>query len=103
MSAFSSALDRLFGDPNIARTAIYTPAGGDSFPVRVVARRADAVTDFGAGRLWSETTRFDLRVSEIASPRPGDRLVLDGEAFVIQGEAVRDRERLVWTLDTRPE
>jgi hypothetical protein len=41
-------------------------------------------------------------VSEVAPPRPGDRLVLDGEAFVVQGEPVRDRERLVWTIDTRP-
>ena len=103
MSAFSSAVDGLFGDPNIARTATYAPAGGDPFPVRVVARRADAITDFGAARLWSETTRFDLRVSEVASPRPGDRLVLNDETFVIQGEPVRDRERLVWTLDVRPE
>ena len=102
MSAFSSALDVLFGDPNIARKATYVPAGGDPFPVRVVARRADAITDFGAARLWSETTRFDLRAVEVANPRPGDRLVLDGESFVIQGEPVRDRERLIWTLDTRP-
>jgi hypothetical protein len=61
-----------------------------------------SITDFGEARLWSETTRFDLRVGEVASPRPGDRLVLDGETFVVQGEPVRDRERLVWTLDMRP-
>ena len=75
MSAFSSALDRLFGDPNIARDAAYAPADGDAFPVRVVARRTDAITEFGGARLWSETTRFDLRVGEVASPRPGDRVV----------------------------
>jgi hypothetical protein len=33
--------------------------------VRVIARRADAVTDFGDARLWSETTRLDLRVAEV--------------------------------------
>jgi hypothetical protein len=103
MSVFSSALDGLFGDPNIARTATYAPADGDPFPVRVVARRADAVTAFGDARLWSESTRFDLRVSEVAELRPGDRLVLDGDIFVVQGEPVRDRERLVWTIDTRQE
>ncbi|NJL50708.1 MAG: hypothetical protein HC909_03335, partial [Blastochloris sp.] len=70
--------------------------------VRVVARRADAVNDFGDGRLWSETTRIDLRVAEVASPRPGDRIEIDGEAFLIQGEPVRDREQLVWTVDLRP-
>jgi hypothetical protein len=102
MSAFSSGLDALFADGNLARAATYLPAGGDPVPVRVVTRRADAITNFGEARLWSETTRFDLRVSEIASPRSGDQLALDGETFVVQGEPVRDRERLVWTLDTRP-
>ena len=70
--------------------------------VRVVARRADAVTDFGDARLWSETTRIDLRVGEVANPRPGDRIEIDGDAFLIQGEPARDRERLVWTVDLRP-
>ena len=102
MSAFSSTLDRLFGDPNIARNATYAQAGGDPFPIRVVVRRADAITGFGEARLWSETTRFYVRVSEVANPRSGDRLILEGEVFVVQGEPRRDRERLVWTLDTRP-
>jgi hypothetical protein len=103
MTGFAGLVDRLFADPNLGRDATYQPAERDPFPVRVIGRRADAVTDFGDARLWSETTRFDLRVSEVANPRPGDRLVLDGEAFVIQGEPVRDRERLVWTIDVRPE
>jgi hypothetical protein len=102
MSAFALAVEALFADPNIARAAIWEPLDGEPIPVHVIARRSDAVTEFGEARLWSETTRFDLRVSEVATPRPGDRLVLDGEAFVVQGEPVRDRERLVWTIDTRP-
>ena len=102
MSAFSAALDALFGDPSLGRAATYEPSGGAPLPVRVIARRADAVTEFGAARLWSETTRLVLRVAEVADPRPGDRIVVDGDAFVVQGEPVRDRERLVWTLDARP-
>jgi len=62
--------------------------------VRVALRRADEITGFGEARLWSETTR--------PTPRPGDRIEIDGEAFLIQGEPVRDRERLVWTVDLRP-
>ncbi len=103
MSAFAVAVDALFADPNIARTATFQPADGEPIPVRVIARRADAVTEFGEARLCSETTRFDVRVSEVATPRPSDRLVLDGETFVVQGEPVRDCEWLVWTVDTRPE
>ena len=102
MAAFAGLVARLFADPNLARGAIYEAAGAEPVTVRVIARRADAVTEFGGGRLWSETTRLDLRVAEVAEPRPGDRIVIDGKAFVVQGEPVRDRERLVWTVDVRP-
>ena len=102
MSAVVAAVGALFADPNIGRDAVYIADGGAPVLVRVVARRADAVTDFGDARLWSETTRVDLQVAEIPEPRPGDRIEIEGEAFLIQGEPVRDRERLVWTVDLRP-
>ena len=102
MNVFASTVDLLFEDPNMARDAVYIADGGAPQLVRAVARRADALTDFGDARLWSETTRIDLRVAEVATPRPGDRLEIDGDAFLIQGEPVRDRERLVWTVDLRP-
>ncbi|PKP69474.1 MAG: hypothetical protein CVT82_10745 [Alphaproteobacteria bacterium HGW-Alphaproteobacteria-4] len=102
MSAFAAAVGALFADPNVGRDAVYIAEGGVPVLVRVVARRADAITDFGDARLWSETTRIDLRAAEVANPRPGDRFEIEGEAFLIQGEPVRDRERLVWTVDLRP-
>jgi hypothetical protein len=102
MSAFAAAVGALFADPNIGKDAVYTPEGGAPVLVRVVARRADAVTDFGDARLWSETSRVDLRVGEVPAPRPGDRIEIEGDAFLIQGEPVRDREQLVWTVDLRP-
>jgi hypothetical protein len=102
MSSFAAAVGALFADPNIGRDAVYIAVGGTPVLVRVVARRADAISDFGDARLWSETTRIDLRVAEVANPRPGDRIEIEGEAFLIQGEPVRDRERLVWTVDLRP-
>ncbi|MGX6647847.1 head-tail joining protein [Maricaulaceae bacterium MS644] len=101
-SAFASALNALFADPNIGRDAVFIADGGTPALVRTVARRADVVSDFGDARLWSEATRIDLRVAEVANPRPGDRIEINGEAFLIQGEPVRDRERLVWTVDLRP-
>lgn len=102
MSAFAAAVELLFSDSNIGGEAVYIADGGAPTLVRVVSRQADAVTDFGDARLWSETTRIDLRVAEVANPRPGDRIEIDGDAFLIQGEPVRDRERLVWTVDLRP-
>ncbi len=102
MTIFSAAIDNLFADPAIARDASYAADDGTPVVVRVVMRRADEITGFGDARLWSETTRIDLRVAEAPSPRPGDQVEIDGESFLIQGEPVRDRERLVWTLDLRP-
>ena len=60
------------------------------------------MSGFGEARIWSETTRLDLRPAKTAKPWPGDRITIDGEPFLIQGEPVRDRERLVWTVDLRP-
>ena len=102
MTALAMALDALFADANIARDAVYIADGGAPVLVRVVARRADDVTGFGEARLWSETTRIDLRVAEVPEPRPGDRIEIDGDAFLIQGEPMRDSERLIWTVDLRP-
>ena len=102
MNAVAMALDALFADGNIARDAVYVAEGGAPQLVRVVTRRADDVSSFGDARLWSETTRVDLRVAEVPTPRPGDRIEIDGDAFLIQGEPARDRERLVWTVDLRP-
>ena len=102
MNVVAIAMDALFADSNIGTEAIYTAGGGNPVLVRVVARRGDSVTGFGEAKLWSETQHFDLRVSEVAEPRPGDRIEIDGEAFLIQGEPMRDAARLIWTIDVHP-
>jgi hypothetical protein len=99
---FVTALDALFADGDISRDAFHTPEGRAPVLVRVVTRHPDEITGFGEARILSETTRLDLRVAEVPAPRPGDRIEIDGDAFLIQGEPVRDRERLVWTVDLRP-
>src|SRR5918996_1302490 len=81
---------------------VYTPAGGEPVPVRVIARRPDAIVGFGETRIHTETATFEVRASEVAGPSPGDQLSVGGETFVVQGEPERrDPDRLVWTLDTR--
>ena len=103
MPAMGAAVDVLFRDPNLAREAVYRDQGtGDPITIRVIARRPDQVFDFGNTRIHTETSLFDVRVSEVPSPRPGDTLEIDGEIFVVQGQPVRDSERLIWTLDARP-
>jgi len=102
MSAFGAALDTLFADSNLGRDAVYHAQGSSPVTIRVMARRADQVLDFGDTRVHTGNIMFDVRVSEVPDPGPGDVLEINGESFSIQGEPVRDQERLVWTLDVRP-
>ncbi len=61
---------------------MYTPESDEPRTVRVIAKRPDEIVGFDETRVHAETTMLDVRVSEIAEPRPGDRLDIDGEAFV---------------------
>jgi len=101
MTVFQGAVDATFAAFGI--DAVYTPAGGDPVLVRVIARRPDTIVGFGETRVHAETATFEVRESEVASPRPDDQLAVGGETFIIQGEPERrDPDRLVWSLDTRP-
>jgi hypothetical protein len=100
MAVFQGAVDATCAVFGI--DAVYTPASGDPLPVRVMARRPDAIVGFGETRIHAETATFELRASEVANPRPGDQLTVAGDTFVIQGEPEqRDPDRLVWALDVR--
>jgi hypothetical protein len=101
MTVFQAAVDATFAAFGI--DAIYAPAGGEPVSVRVIARRPDAIVGFGDTRIHTETATFEVRASEVANPRPGDQLSVNGETLVVQGEPERrDPDRLVWTLDVRP-
>jgi microcompartment protein CcmL/EutN len=100
MAEFQGAVDAVFAAFGIG--AVYTPAGGEPVSVRVIARRPDTIVGFGETRIHAETATFELRVSEVGSPHPGDQLTVGGETLVIQGEPERrDPDRLVWSLDVR--
>jgi hypothetical protein len=91
MTVFQGAVDATFAAFGIE--AIYTPAGGEPVSLRVIARRPDAIVGFGDTRIHAETATFEVRASEVASPRPGDQLTLGGESFVVQGRAGAARSR----------
>ena len=99
-AAAAAAVDDCFR--HLGRVVVYTPEGGTSVEVRVIAKRPDEIVGFDETRIHAATTLFDVRVSEVAEPRPGDRLSVDGEDYLIQGEPMRDTERLIWTLEAYP-
>lgn len=104
MTAFSAAIDAIFADPNMAADAIWR-AGGipPDVPCRVILTRPDLTSSFGDARVTSETTMLDVRVSEVAAPAAGDTVTIGAEVLVIQGEPLRDRERLAWKCEAVPE
>jgi len=76
MTAFAGAVGATFVAFGI--DAVYTPAGGDPVPVRVIAKRPDTIVGFGDTRIHAETATFELRASEVAKPRPCDQLTIGG-------------------------
>lgn len=103
MSVFEAALGRIFGNPSMAVAAVWISATtSEERTVRVMRRAPDRISEFGAGRFVSDTMMVDVRVSDLPDPRPGDLIVIGADSFILQGEPIRDRERLIWTLDLRP-
>jgi hypothetical protein len=102
MSAFATATDDLFADPNLARDAIRRAGGtGSPVAVRIILRQPDRLGNFGETRLWTETVGVEVRTADVPLLSEGDAFEVDGETFLVQGEPVRDSERLVWTAELR--
>ena len=102
MNAFATAMHVIFADANMAVDAIWLAGRtGPGVAVRVIRKSPDEVTPFGAGRILSETTMLNARVADMPTPAPGDLVRIGAEDFILQGEPKLDRERLIWTLNTR--
>ena len=102
MNAFTTAMNVIFADPHMAVDAIWFAGGtGPGVPIRVIRKSPDEITPFGAGRILTETTQLDARIAAMPTPAPGDLIRIGLEDFLLQGEPKLDRERLIWTLNTR--
>ncbi len=102
MTAFPGAVDATFAAFGIDAT--YTAAGGAPVGARVMAKRPDTIIGFGETRIHAETATFEVRASEVASPRPGDQLTVRGETFIVQASpsgAIRTGRCGPWISDPR--
>src|SRR3989338_8525131 len=103
MNVFAAAMDRIYANPSMAVAADWISATtSEECTIRVIRRAPDRITEFGAGRFVSDSTMVDVRVSDLPDPRPGGLSVTGAHISPMRGEPVRDRERLIWSLDLRP-
>ncbi|PHQ95352.1 MAG: hypothetical protein COB39_13050 [Marinosulfonomonas sp.] len=103
MGSTDIALAALFANPVMGKSATWFPGGtGAGHSLRLILRSPDTVTEFGAARVWSETVVADIRVGEAPGLATGDKIDIDGVSHTVQGEPVRDRERLIWTVELVP-
>jgi hypothetical protein len=102
MTAFTAAIDALFADPNLGVNVIYR-AGGEApgTMIRAIVRQPDRIGNFGETRIVAATLMIDVRLGEVAAPAEGDTIEVEGTIYVIQGEPIRDAERLIWTMEAR--
>jgi hypothetical protein len=102
ITAFTGAIDALFADPNLGADAIYRAGGsGEAITLRAIIRQPDRIGTYGETRIATETTMFDIRTSEVAAPVEGDTIKMGRTIYIIQGEPLRDAERLIWTIEAR--
>jgi hypothetical protein len=103
MNAFTAAIDVLFANPNFGTDAVWRAGGADpGMPVRVIVRQPDRIGTLGETRIATQTTLVDIRTSDINAPAEGDTIEMDGTVYIIQGEPIRDGERLVWSIEGAP-
>jgi hypothetical protein len=102
VTVFTGAIDVLFADPNLGVDVIYRTGGaGPGTIIRAIIRQPDWIGTFGETRIATATLMIDVRVSDVAAPAEGDTIEMNGTIYVIQGEPIRDAERLIWTIEAR--
>jgi len=102
MTAFASAIDLLFEDPNFGLDAVHQAAGtGTPVSVRVIKNAPDAVSEFNGGRFVADSIILDVRTGQLPALAIGDTFTIGDETFQVFGEPQRDALRLIWKAQVR--
>lgn len=97
---FALGVKRLFA--SLGSPAQYCTVAGETIELKVISKAPDSVQEFGQSHLAVTSYRFDLQAADVARPIEGDRLTWRGVIYVIQGDALVDRDRLIWTVSAYP-
>lgn len=91
-------LDGMFSLDDWAVTATYTPDGGQGVQVALIVTRGDRVQDQGEYSLNAPARIAYLRRADLAAPKTGDTLAVNGETLRVM-QARLDELGVLWTLD----
>lgn len=102
MTVFASAIDDIFADLHLARGGLWRIGGVDpALPVRLILRRPDRIVGLADTGIVAGIVLIDVRTTEAPSLAEGDTLEIEAVLYLVQGQPVRDGERLVWTAEAR--
>lgn len=102
MQAFRDAIRIIFADENMTVPAVWKPKGESrTVNLRAFRRSPDVLSQFGESALVSDQTVMDVMVEDAPTIGKGDLLIAENEWFLVQSEPIRERQRLVWTLNLR--
>lgn len=104
MNAFAAADAALFRDPNLS-TLVQWQAGGEgpTTAIRVILTDPDRVEGFDGTQILTDSLIATLRTADLLAPQGGDRVLVRGEWHVVDGESLRDTQRLTWRVTLVPE
>ena len=102
VTAFDTACEVLFSDPNLGESGTYTPNSGAAVSLKVIrnSRKMEQVGDpFGRVGHHIPAHSAEVLVRELAAePEDGDCLQVGDEKFKVRS-AEQDEEKLVWRLN----
>jgi hypothetical protein len=94
MNAFNVAVGSLFQDPNLVTPVLYYSILGQEKRVAVITHKPDDFHVMGDSIIATPTLVLDVALSACPDIVPGEKFVIDGKAFIVQGEIKRDSNNL---------
>lgn len=102
MNAFEMASTIIFSDRNMAVDATFKRSGvGTSIPIRVIKSTTRDDADFGDTVLINEKVMIDIQKFDVALPKIGDQIIIDGVIHEIYTSPTIDALSIVWSCEVR--
>ena len=92
-------MQSLFQDANLVTVAMYVPLHGSQKHVSVIAHKPDEFHTIGESIIATPTLTIDVAVSSCPDITPGEKFIIEGKTFIVQGEPKMDQNNLTARID----